>query len=325
MLKTHPPTWAQTLRGPILHLLEKLDAFLASVPLDLPESIRPIATYCLSHSGKRLRPIFAFYSAFNPPCEDSLVKAAAVIELIHLATLVHDDVLDNGALRHKVPTLHVRYGADVAILMGDALFAHGLYLASSFPSPRVCRIVSQSTARLCAGEISQTLSQKAQRFSLEHYYNIIDLKTADLFSSACQLGGYLSQGLSNEDQEALILFGRYLGRAYQIYDDLNDILGEASALGKTLGTDFQTQKYTLPVLLYLEKLEPQEKAKTLKGILDQTLAADTLVERLKTYGIAQEVRQAFHTTLDTAEGFVQELPHKEQLLSLSKCMRYFMP
>ncbi len=325
MLKICETPWAQTLREPILPLLDKLDQFLANVPLQLPAEIRPIATYCLSHSGKRLRPIFAFYSAFEAPCEDSLVKAAAVVELIHLATLVHDDVLDKGTLRHKKPTLHIQYGADVAILMGDALFAHGLYLASSFPTTAVCRIVSQSTARLCAGEISQTLSQKNQRFDLEHYYRIIDLKTADLFSSACQLGGHLSTGLSLEDKQNLSLFGRYLGRAYQIYDDLNDILGQESALGKTLGSDFETQKYTLPVLLYLESLNASEKLATIQSILDQSLSANTLVQKLESSGISHQVKQQFHSSLSIAETFIQALPHKEQLLSLSASMRQFMP
>jgi octaprenyl-diphosphate synthase len=318
MLKICETPWAQTLREPIVPLLNKLDQFLADIPLQLPEEIRPIATYCLSHSGKRLRPIFAFYSTFEAPCQDSLVKAAAVVELIHIATLVHDDVLDNGTLRHRAPTLHVRYGADVAILMGDALFAHGLYLASSFPTTAVCQIVSQSTARLCAGEISQTLSQKNQRFDLEHYYKIIDLKTADLFSSACQLGGHLSTGLSPEDKHNLSLFGRYLGRAYQIYDDLNDILGQESCLGKTLGSDFETQKCTLPVLLYLESLSASEKLETIQSILDRSLSADTLVQKLEHSGISHQVKQQFHATIQSAESFVQDLPHKEQLLKLSQ-------
>ncbi len=324
MLKMLDPSWAHTLQAPVLTYLDRLDSFLAAVPGQLPEEIRSLATACLSHSGKRLRPIFTFYSAFQAPSTDDLIKAAAVLELIHLATLVHDDVLDKGTLRHKKPTLHIQYGADVAILMGDALFAHGLYLASSFPTPTICRLVSQSTARLCAGEISQTLSQKSHRFSLEHYYKIIDLKTADLFATACHIGASLSPNLDSLATNKLRRFGRYLGRAYQIYDDLNDILGHEAILGKTLGTDFATQKYTLPILLYLEELPPKERDTTIADLLHHTISAHTLAEKLEQHGIIQKVKEAFHATLDLADPILQDLPHQDQLLALSQGLRHLL-
>ncbi len=325
MLNMLNPSWAHTLQTPVLSYLDKLEAFLADIPDQLPEEIRSLATYCLSHKGKRLRPLFLFYSAFNAADMENLVKAAAVLELIHLATLVHDDVLDNGTLRHTKPTLHVQYGADVAILMGDALFAHGLYLASSFPTPTICRLVSQSTTRLCAGEISQTLSQKSERFSLKHYYRIIDLKTADLFATACHIGAYLSPRLDSLATNTLTLFGRYLGRAYQIYDDLNDILGHEASLGKTLGTDFATQKYTLPILLYLEELSQKERDFTIKELLHHTMNAHTLDQKLKQHGIIQKVKSQFHSTIQSAEALVQDLPHKAQLLSLSQSLFQLLP
>lgn len=325
MLKLLDASWTHALQTPVLSYLDRLESFLAAVPEQLSEEIRPLATYCISHSGKRLRPLFTFYSAFKAPHAEDLVKAAAVLELIHLATLIHDDVLDNGTIRHKMPTLHVEYGSDIAILMGDALFAHGLYLASSFPTPTICRLVSQSTARLCAGEISQTLSQKSQRFSLEHYYKIIDLKTADLFATACHIGASLSPSLDAVATHKLTLFGRYLGRAYQIYDDMNDILGQEALLGKTLGTDFASQKYTLPILLYLEELSLYERSSTIEELLQNKLSAAALVHRLEHTGTLQKVKEAFHNTLNEADTIIQGLPHQQQLLDLSWSLRQLFP
>lgn len=325
MLKLLNATWVDALQRPVLAYLHRLEAFLASVPEQLPESIRSLAASCLDNRGKRLRPLFAFYSAFEAPSGEDLVKAAAVLELIHIATLVHDDVLDNGTLRHQKPTLHVQYGADVAILMGDALFAHGLCLASSFPTPTICRLVSQSTARLCAGEISQTLSQKLERFSLEHYYKIIDLKTADLFATACHIGAHLSPGLDPLAKSKLTLFGRYLGRAYQIYDDVNDILGQEAILGKTLGTDFASQKYTLPILLYLDALPKAERPLVIEALLQQRLSAQTLAHLLEDKGIIQKVKSQFHATIRSAEALVADLPHKEQVLNLSQGLAQLFP
>lgn len=182
-----------------------------------------------------------------------LVKAAAVVEMVHVATLVHDDILDSAELRHRKETVAQKYGNAVAVLLGDALFSHALKLATEFSSVTVCRLVASATELVCSGEISQTLQRGNPDISRERYFRIIELKTAELFRAACALGAELG-GFSEIDIKAASTFGRHLGIAYQIFDDFADLFGQESKIGKTLGTDLRSGKITLPMILLQERL-----------------------------------------------------------------------
>src|SRR3954462_4407478 len=152
--KPHAFAGVFTLLAP--HLAE-LDRFLHGQIAAFEPEIRTMADYCIDTSGKRIRPALVFLSGWRGPGEirADLVQVAAVVELVHLATLVHDDIMDEAALRRARPTASRQYGSAAAVLLGDALFAHALHLASLFPSTEVCRAVSESTRRVCAGEIMQ--------------------------------------------------------------------------------------------------------------------------------------------------------------------------
>lgn len=238
--------------------MTRLDAFLRAQLAAFEPEIRPLADYCLEASGKRLRPALVFLSGWRggeaPPDQ---VRAAAVVELVHLATLVHDDIMDRAQVRRGRRTAALAYGPDAAVLLGDALFAHALNLAAQFPTPAVCAAVSESTRRVCAGEIVQTLrSSSATRAD---YRRIIELKTAELFRLSCSLGAGLA-GLPPEAVAAVAEFGRRLGVAYQVYDDLADAFGEEERIGKTLGTDLATGKMTPPLFALLERLPPEDRS-----------------------------------------------------------------
>lgn len=235
-----------------LFLQEQVDAFE-------PE-IREMADYCIDTSGKRIRPTLVFLSGWNPDSQPNadLVKAAAVVELVHLATLVHDDIMDAAELRRSRLTAAREYGPTAAVLLGDALFSHALHLAAQFPSTEVCSVVSESTRKVCAGEIVQTLRRGSTRITREDYWRIIDLKTAELFRVSCYLGALLS-GAESTYVDAVAKFGRHLGIAFQIYDDLADFFGDEERIGKTLGTDFESGKITLPLLVLMEKLPESER------------------------------------------------------------------
>lgn len=237
-----------------------LDAFLREQLAEFEPEIRDLAAYALEASGKRLRPALVFLSGWKGPGAPSaeLVRVAAVVEMVHLATLVHDDIMDGAEVRRNRPTVARRYGSAAAVLLGDALFAHALHLTTQFPTTSVCAAVSVAMRRVCAGEIVQTLRRGSLRVDRADYTRIVDLKTAELFRVSCQLGAEVA-GHPAGFVAAADRFGRHLGIGYQIFDDLVDFFGEEARIGKTLGTDLTSGKLTLPLLVLRERLEPAEQ------------------------------------------------------------------
>lgn len=243
-----------------------LDVFLREQIERFEPEIRTMADYCIDTSGKRIRPALVFLSGWResgPPTPD-LIKAAAVVELVHLATLVHDDIMDGADLRRGRRTAAREYGPTAAVLLGDALFSHALHLAAQFPTTEVCLHVAESTRKVCAGEIVQTMRRRSTNISREDYRRVIDLKTAELFRVSCFLGARLA-GSDEAYVEAVTRFGRHLGIAYQIYDDLADFFGEEQRIGKTLGTDLASGKITLPLQELIERLPLDER----EALLDE--------------------------------------------------------
>jgi len=248
------------------HVAE-LDRFLRSQVASFEPEIREMADYCIDTSGKRIRPALVFLSGWRetPAVSPDLVRVAAIVELVHLATLVHDDIMDDAEVRRNRRTAARAYGPVAAVLLGDALFSHALYLAAQFPTPDICRTVSESTRRVCAGEIIQTLRRGSTDVTPADYRRVIDLKTAELFHVSCRLGSQLG-GFPPACVEATGRFGRHLGIAYQIYDDLADYFGEERRMGKTLGTDLASGKLTLPLLILLDRLDAVERDVLLEEI-----------------------------------------------------------
>lgn len=261
-----------------------LDLFLRDQLEAFEPEIRAMADYCIDTSGKRIRPALVFFSGWAgdavAPARD-LVQAAAVVELVHLATLVHDDIMDEAEVRRGRPTASVRYGPAAAVLLGDALFAHALHLAALFPTTEVCRAVSESTRRVCAGEIVQTLRRRSVAVTRADYDRVIDLKTAELFRVSCALGARLG-GHGDAFVADAARFGRHLGVAYQIYDDLADFFGREQRIGKTLGTDLASGKLTLPLIHLRDRLDAGERA-ALEAELEGR-AAPSLERRLAQMG-----------------------------------------
>lgn len=245
--------------------MRALDVVLREQVAHFEPEVRELAAYCLESTGKRLRPLLVFLSGWNGRTEPDplLVRAAAVVEMTHLATLVHDDIMDHAMLRRGRATVSAKDGPAVAVLLGDALFAQSVWLSTQFPTTEVCRSVAVATRQVCTGEIVQTLGGPAAAPSRERYRRIIDLKTAELFHVSCRLGARLGGG-SDGFVEAAGRFGRRLGVAYQIYDDLTDFAGTAEGAGKTLGTDWASGKLTLPILCLLERSSPAEAEQLLR-------------------------------------------------------------
>lgn len=310
MLVTHTdPATAESANAladivaPAQPLLQKLDEFMLGQVGQFEEEIQDLVAFTLRYRGKRLRPILVFFSGWpaeTPATRGDLVKAAAVVELVHLATLVHDDILDGADLRHNAPTLAKSHGPHVAVLLGDALFAHALKLAADFPTPEVCRLVSAATRRVCAGEISQTLQRGNPDITLADYHRIVDFKTAELFRISCHLGAMLAGGDAPTVQ-AVSTFGRSLGIAYQMYDDIMDFLGTEAKAGKTLGTDALSGKFTLPLILLRQKAGAE--ADTLLATVSEhngNVDFAALATAFDKHDIYANVARHFTEELDTA-------------------------
>lgn len=241
--------------------LQQVETLLAAELKSQHPFVDELVTHGFSLGGKRLRPALVLLSAkASGPVTREHVVLAAVVEMIHTATLVHDDVLDEATLRRYRQTVNARWNNETSVLLGDYLFTHAFYLASTLETTFACRTIGRSTNIVCEGELRQIDSRGQLRLSEEEYLGIIDGKTAELCSCCCLLGAHYA-GASSAVSAALSRYGRDLGIAFQITDDLLDVLGTEAATGKTLGTDFNQQKMTLPLIRLLSVAEPSEQAR----------------------------------------------------------------
>jgi octaprenyl-diphosphate synthase len=236
-------------------------------------SARPAVNQLVLHlehyRGKRLRPTLLLLTARAcgrvTPAHHTL---GAVVEMIHTATLVHDDVLDGATVRRHVPTVNAGWGNQTSILLGDYLFTQAFHLASTLDDVRACRLIGEATNRVCEGELQQGVEQGNLALTEDAYLDIIDAKTAELTACCCRLGALYS-GAAAGIVDRLTRYGRWLGIAFQIADDLLDLVGEERTAGKSLGTDVEQQKLTLP-LIYLLSEAPAAVAAQARQILSST-------------------------------------------------------
>jgi octaprenyl-diphosphate synthase len=250
-IKTHP-TWKEIVE-PVKPFLEKVALSLTEQVAEFNPEIGKYVQYALTNQGKQIRPaLVALTGAAFGNVNESLHKVAVIIEMVHLATLVHDDVMDEATVRRSQPTMAASWGNEISVLVGDCLFAHALALAASFPTPDVCRAVAKATNTVCTGEILQTNQRRNFHLSREDYHKALEMKTGELFALSCELAAALAGG-SKTEQTILRNYGLALGTAYQLYDDCLDLFGSEKEVGKSLGTDLGTGKITLPVLIILEK------------------------------------------------------------------------
>src|SRR5438445_12755072 len=224
-------------------IIDPVEPFLEAVGNRLSKQIAafdpeivPYAEYALNGQGKHLRPaLVALTGSAVGKVSDAHVTVAVIIEMVHLATLVHDDVMDEAEIRRGRLTLAAKWGNEIAVLFGDCLFAQALKLAASFPTPEVCRAVAMATNTVCSGEILQNQHRRDFQFTREKYFKVLEMKTAELFALSCELSGFLS-GTTPEQRLGLRQFGLAFGTAYQVYDDCLDLFGSEALAGKSLGT-----------------------------------------------------------------------------------------
>ncbi|MEO6034613.1 MAG: polyprenyl synthetase family protein [Verrucomicrobiota bacterium] len=311
-------------------ILETADPFLKAVAKRLvaqaeefEPAVVPHAQYALSGHGKQLRPLLVSLSGSAVgKVSDPHVTVAAIIEMVHLATLVHDDIIDEATLRRGRPTLSANWGNEISVLLGDCLFAHALKLAASFPTPDICRAVASATNTVCSGEILQTQCRRKFHLSREEYFKILAMKTAELFALSCELGGLLSHA-SPAYRETLRHYGLALGTAYQLYDDCLDVFGSETAAGKTLGNDLANGEVTLPLLIAMERMTDAERVEVeaqVRNWVPENFAR--IMISLETYDVLTESRRIIHQYLAAARQTLLLLPASEGRNGLSGLLDY---
>jgi len=297
------------LLAPISDELTVVERFLAGQISEFEPGIRTQIQYLLAGTGKRLRPALALLAAgATGKITEEHITIAGVVELIHLATLVHDDVLDEADLRHGQPTANSRWGNEVSVLLGDCLFARALHLTANYSTTEACRRISAATGVVCAGELLQMQHRFEIGLTREQYLDIIYKKTGALFAVSCELGGLLNAA-PDPVVKALQGYGGSLGIAYQIYDDCLDVFGQERQAGKSLGTDVKKGKLTLPFLLLLDHAGAERRGE-LGDVIFHGMAADRqqLVKLALSNGVVSESLQAIDQHVQQAVAHLAGLP-----------------
>ncbi|MGL6073917.1 MAG: polyprenyl synthetase family protein [Fimbriiglobus sp.] len=304
------PSFANAM-APISDDLEISERIFQTTLAGYKTPIGDLVQHLKHYRGKRLRPTLLLLTA--QACgriTDAHHTLSAVVEMIHTATLVHDDVLDESETRRHVSTVHVQWGNKAAILFGDLLFTHAFHLSSRV-DVRACQLIGEATNRVCAGELKQICERGNLHLTETDYFQIIDGKTAAL-TEVCGRIGALYAGAGEEIAEQLAAYGRNLGLAFQIADDLLDLVGTEQKAGKTLGTDIEQQKLTLPIIHALNQLPPAQ-ADELRAILQTSdaKARERIVDILLGTGSLDYARRRADEFARNAKSALQCLPESE--------------
>jgi octaprenyl-diphosphate synthase len=318
--KTSTPI--EQIRALIQDDLTKLDAQIdthlqANVDL-IPKVIRHI----VDSGGKRLRPMLTILcaKALNTQAEQH-ITLAAIIEFIHTATLLHDDVVDTSDMRRGQPTANVIWGNSAGILVGDFLYARAFQMINSLRNWQISDLLANTTSTIAEGEALQLTNLSNPNVTDTYYYDVIRCKTAVLFAAATQLGA-ISAGASNEVQQATYNYGLHLGMGFQIMDDLLDYTVSAEVMGKNTGDDLSEGKTTLP-LIFAIKHASTDDAELIKTAIKQGGSdhLQTIVGIIQSTPAFDEIKVLAHQEIIKAQAalnIVPDSPYKQALLTLAE-------
>jgi geranylgeranyl pyrophosphate synthase len=295
--------------------LDRVEARVAKVAQVNFPAAASLVNDIVSAGGKRLRPLILLLAARGYRYAEHLeeiVTAAAGIELLHTASLVHDDTVDRAAIRRGKPTLNSALSSSAAILIGDLLFAHSAMLAAATNSVRVVSIFASTLGEICDGQLREMFDGQSLDQSREDYEIRTYGKTASLFAGSAEMGAVLG-GAPDEEIAALRQFGSDLGMAFQIIDDVLDVAGGSSDLGKPAGNDLRQGTVTLPTLLYGNKLErSSDEWRRLHEVVGGFAATDedvnAVIKAIRTSGAIDESIQVAETFVGRAKAALAATP-----------------
>jgi len=297
------------LYAPVAADLERAQAILADELISDQAFISDLCRHVRQFHGKLLRPALLLLAARAVgEVRPEHPVLAAVVELVHIATLVHDDVLDEADIRRRAATVNRLWGNERAVLMGDFLYSHAFHLCSSLPTPLAARIVGQTAVTVCEGEMMQVANRGNLALSEEEYLDIIGRKTAVLTETCCHLGAWYAGG----DEAAvarLRTYGHSLGLAFQIVDDLLDLTGDESEAGKSLGRDLCEGELTLPVIHALRAAPPDRRAALEAALLsDEPQRGRTVGHLLRATGSLAYAEGVAREYIAAARAALADLP-----------------
>lgn len=291
-------------------LSEQLDQVMVIFERQVASDMSAVNSLCMhveQYRGKMLRPtlvLLAGFAATNEVTENHRI-IAAVVEMIHMATLVHDDVLDEAEIRRRGATVNHLWGNEAAVILGDYLISNAFHLCSTVGNPAINLALGQITNTLCEGELVQLHHRNNYSIDEAMYLEIIRRKTASLIGECCRLGAMLS-GAEERICRALRDYGVALGVAFQIQDDLLDLIGEQSVVGKSLGKDLDKGKITLPIIYYIESALQQDRGEALRLIMERDI--DSLRVRLIESGAVRRSSEVAKQLVAQAKAELTHVP-----------------
>jgi len=285
--------------------------------------INRLLEYMKTRSGKMIRPgLVLLTGSAVDKITDKHIRVAAIVEMIHNATLLHDDVIDEGQKRRGLPTINSLWGNESAVLLGDFLLSQVFKMCTDL-EPKIINIIAAAAARTCEGELRQVIQRHNWQLSESEYIDIITEKSAAFFSSCCHLGALLAQATETE-VESLARFGLNAGIAFQITDDLLDLIGDESQTGKTVGSDVNKNKLTLAIIHLLTVVDQKEKSK-LYNKLNRSVGTsrNALLKMLKSHDSLEYAHSRAQEFVDKAMQALTGLKQsqaKEALMETAKFM-----
>lgn len=290
--------------------------------------INYLGDYLQKSGGKRVRPalnILSNYAVGGDGKAENSIRIATVMEFLHTATLVHDDIIDNADMRRNRPSVNARFGNQASVLMGDWLYMSAFETSLQERSLEILDILTFVTRKMTEGELIQLTTLGKTDISETEYFDILQRKTAYLFSACCEIGAIVG-GATLEEKNALKEYGMNLGTAFQLADDVLDFTAQKEVLGKASGADLLEGKLTLPLILLVQK-EPNVK-KDLETIMHdgnyENVSRQSLLDKLDHYGLLNETRKRAYTFADLSIKNLEILPKTEYRLALEEIPGYMI-
>lgn len=312
---------------PLARLTDSIEPYLAQVEArfdselrsDLP-GVATLVRHVARFRGKMLRPMVTLLAGgCVGELNDAHVTIATVVEMVHMSTLVHDDVLDNAELRRRGATINHLKGNEAAVLLGDFLISHSYHLCSSLNDQFASRTIAATTNRLCEGELLQLENRGNVELNEQTYTTIVSRKTAALIATSARLGAHYA-GATPEQEANLARFGECIGIAFQIQDDVLDLVGDQREVGKSLGSDVRQVKLTLPIIHFL-RTAPEDHRVLLKQLL-KLGDSEQVRHLIAPSGSIQYARDEAKRYVGEAIGSLDDLPETDAKAALIEAANF---
>ncbi len=321
------PVLTHTLIENLKEPIKKIDSrFREHVQSENPV-IQEMIDYVFAKKGKRLRPTLVFITStiWDSDNPTALIDLALCIELVHIATLVHDDVIDSSDLRRGIETYNKKWGKTASVLFGDFLFSRAFTILSKLGNLEVIHNLAKTTSEICEGEVMQSLLKDGFNISIEKYIKIIQYKTASLIAESCRIGVTLSR-MDKELEEQLYQFGLNIGMAFQIYDDYLDFHGKEEVIGKPILNDLANGYVTLPIIHLLDQASNGNRDQFITEILKggDNINPQFLKSQLEKYHSLEYTLAAADKHIQNALDQLEKIKNPEIKLYLSEVAQYII-